>query len=196
MRPTRLGTTAAVAGLVLTAAACSSSSSSSSTHAAVTTGTVGTDCSSLPKSGTGSVPDMASKPVVTAAEHNPQLTDLTQAVKMADVSGTLNSAKPITVFAPNNQAFASLQKELGSANVQKLESSTTDLRDVVEYHVVSGTITPSDLASGKSLTSWLGQPLHPSKSGNTYKVNNADVVCGNIKTANATVYIINMVLVP
>jgi uncharacterized surface protein with fasciclin (FAS1) repeats len=27
-------------------------------------------------------------------------------------------------------------------------------------------------------------------------VNNADIICGNIKTANATVYVINKVLMP
>jgi len=198
MRPTYLGATLAVVGLTLAAAtACSSSpSSSSASHPTSTTATVGSDCSSVPKSGTGSLSGMPTKPVVTAASNNPQLTDITHAVDLADVQAKIDAAKPITVFAPNNDAFTSLEKELGSANVQKLESNTTNIRDVVEYHIVSGTVTPSDLASGKALTSWLGQPLHPSKVGSTYKINDADVVCGNLKTANATVYVINSVLEP
>jgi uncharacterized surface protein with fasciclin (FAS1) repeats len=196
MRPTHLGTTLAVASLTLAVTACSSSSPSASSHAAATTSTVGTGCATLPKSGTGSITGMASQPVATATAHNPQLTDLTQAVHMANLSGTLDTSKSITVFAPNNGAFTSLEKELGSADVQRLLASHTDLRDVLEYHVVSGRVTPADLASGKPLTSLLGQPLHPTKMGSTYEINDASVVCGNIRTANANVYIINKVLVP
>jgi uncharacterized surface protein with fasciclin (FAS1) repeats len=36
----------------------------------------------------------------------------------------------------------------------------------------------------------------PSRTRAGYVVNNADVVCGNIKTANATIYIVDKVLVP
>ena len=32
--------------------------------------------------------------------------------------------------------------------------------------------------------------------GETYAVNNARVVCGNVQTANATVYIVDTVLMP
>jgi uncharacterized surface protein with fasciclin (FAS1) repeats len=196
MRPTHLGTALALAGVVLAGTACSSSSPAASTHAAAITSTVGTGCGTLPKSGTGSVTGMASQPVATAAAHNPQLTDLTQAVHLADLSGPLDTSKSITVFAPNNDAFITLERELGRTDVQKLMASQADLRDVLEYHVVSGRVTPADLASGKPLTSLLGQPLHPAKTGSTYEVNDAAVVCGNIKTANAYVYIINQVLVP
>lgn len=37
---------------------------------------------------------------------------------------------------------------------------------------------------------------HPALMGSTYEINSADVVCGNVQTANATVYIINTVLMP
>jgi uncharacterized surface protein with fasciclin (FAS1) repeats len=197
MRPKHLGTALAAASLSLTAAACSSSPSTSSVKPPVSmAATVGSGCGTLPKSGTGSISYMATEPVATAAAHNPQLANLTHAVQLAGLSDMLDSAKSITVFAPDNDAFLAMQKQVGGADVQKLMSSKTDLRDVLEYHVVNGDITPADLASGKALTSWLGQPLHPSKVGNTYMINNAGVVCGNIKTKNATVYIINMVLVP
>jgi len=198
MRPKHLGIALAASSLSLAAAACSSSPSTSAVKppSVSTAATVGSGCSTIPKSGTSSLTGMAGEPVATAAAHNSQLTSLTQAVHQADLSGKLDSAKPITVFAPNNDAFQAMQKQLGSADVQKLMSSKTDLRDVLEYHVVSGDVTPDELATGKTLTSWLGQPLHPSKVGDTYMINNASVVCGNIKTKNATVYVINMVLVP
>jgi uncharacterized surface protein with fasciclin (FAS1) repeats len=57
-------------------------------------------------------------------------------------------------------------------------------------------VTPADLAAGKPLTTQLGLPVHPAKSADKYKVNNAEVVCGNIPTSNATLYILNKVLIP
>ena len=36
----------------------------------------------------------------------------------------------------------------------------------------------------------------PAAMGSTYEVNAAHVVCGNVQTANATVYIIDTVLMP
>jgi uncharacterized surface protein with fasciclin (FAS1) repeats len=57
-------------------------------------------------------------------------------------------------------------------------------------------VTTAELASGKSLTTLEGSALRPSKMGSVYEVNNAAVICGNIHTANATVFIINKVLTP
>jgi uncharacterized surface protein with fasciclin (FAS1) repeats len=197
MRPKHLGVTVAAVGLGLAAAACSSSSPSSSDavnvhHVAMTTGTVGGGCAQLPKSGLGSLTGMAGVSVTTAAAHNPQLAYALRAIEAAGLAGPLDSAKSITVFAPDNAAFAAL----GTKNVQRLESSKTDLRDVLDYHIVDGRLTPADLAAGKPLTTRLGLPLHPVVMGTTYEINGAKVVCGNITTKNATVYIIDKVLLP
>jgi uncharacterized surface protein with fasciclin (FAS1) repeats len=198
MRPKHMGVTVAAVGLGLAAAACGSSGSASSNdavnvhHVSVTTGTVGAGCDQMPKSGTGSVSGMADVPVTTAAARDPQLSYAVRAIEAAGLAGTLDSAKSITVFAPDNSAFIAL----GTKNVQRLESSKTDLRDVLEYHLVDGRLTPADLATRKSLTTRLGLPLHPVVTGTTYEVNGAKVVCGNIKTANATIYVIDKVLLP
>src|SRR5262250_77884 len=72
----------------------------------------------------------------------------------------------------------------------------TTLAKIIKYHVVSGHVTPAQLASGKPLTTLEGGTLKPSKMGAVYEVNTADVICGNIQTANATVYVINKVLIP
>ena len=71
-----------------------------------------------------------------------------------------------------------------------------ELAKVLKYHVVSGHVTTAQLASGKPLTTLEGSTLKPSKMGAVYEVNNAGIICGNIHTANATVYIINKVLTP
>jgi uncharacterized surface protein with fasciclin (FAS1) repeats len=196
---------AATAGaLALTAAACGSSAtpsaaapatsahpSASMTEPAATAGTIGTDCGMIPAAGMGSMHGMMTDPVVTAASHNPLITTLAAEIKKAGLTSTLDSMASITVFAPDNAAFKNL-----TAHDVTMMSSTAELAKILKYHVVSGHITPVQIASGKPLTTLEGSTLTPSKMGAVYEVNNADVTCGNLHTANATVYIINKVLMP
>jgi uncharacterized surface protein with fasciclin (FAS1) repeats len=66
---------------------------------------------------------------------------------------------------------------------------------VLTYHVVPGQLTPDQLAG--THTTLQGDTLQVTGSGQDFTVNgNASVVCGNIKTANATVYLIDQVLLP
>src|SRR5579863_2282670 len=130
-----LATCGLAAGLVLTAAACSSSPSSSSaaspatsapassaaasapaSSGATTASNFGPGCASVPKGGAGSFAGMSTAPVATAASANPLLSTLVTAVKKADLVDTLNSASGITVFAPDNAAFA----RIPAASLSKL----------------------------------------------------------------------------
>jgi uncharacterized surface protein with fasciclin (FAS1) repeats len=200
------------ASLALGVAACSSSSSSApaassspsmspsmaaspsagASSSASSMADFGPACSSVPKSGAGSFTGMATAPVATAASANPVLSTLVTAVKKAGLVDTLNSAPGITVFAPDNAAFS----KIPSSTLDKVLASKPELTKVLSYHVVSGRITPQELASGKPLKTLEGTTVKPSMSGGTYTVNGADVVCGDVQTANATVYIINTVLMP
>ena len=200
------------AAVALTATACASTASSTSAappassattattpQAAAspsesmteTAGTIGTDCGMIPAAGMGSMHGMAMDPVVIAASHNPLITTLAAEIMKADLTATLNTAKSITVFAPDNQAFKNL-----TAHDMAMMSGMTELAKVLEYHVVTGRITPAELAHGMTLTTVEGSQLKTSRMGSVYEVNNADVTCGNLHTANATVYIINTVLMP
>ncbi len=194
-----------IAILALTAAACGSSapapaaSGASSTHhpmashsAAAASATFGSDCGMIPASGMGSMHAMMTDPVVTAAAHNPLLTTLAADVKAAGLTSALDSMGSITVFAPANTAFRKLPHSMTTGMMH----NTTELAKILKYHVVSGHVTTAQLASGKPLTTLQGSTLKPSKMGAVYEVNNAAIICGNIHTANATVYIINKVLMP
>jgi len=114
------------------------------------------------------------------------------AVKKAGLVDTLNSASNITVFAPDNAAFAKLPK----ATLDKVLADKQELTKILTYHVASGRQTPSQLASGMSIKTLEGGTVTGAMMNGTYSVNKADVVCGNVQTANATVYIINTVLMP
>jgi len=197
-----LATSGLAACLALTAAACSSSPSSPATSApassapaslgATTAGDFGPGCASVPKTGAGSFTGMSTAPVATAASANPVLSTLVTAVKKADLADTLNSASGITVFAPDNAAFA----KIPAATLNQVLANKAELTKILTYHVVAGRYTPSQLAAGTPLKTLEGATVTPALMGSTYEVNSADVVCGNVQTANATVYIINTVLMP
>ena len=190
--------------VALTAAACGSSASSAPAasgaspshhamahHAMAETARFGSDCGMVPATGMGSFHGMSMNPVVTAASHNPLLTTLASDIKTAGLTADLNTMHAVTVFAPANTAFSKLP-----ASSMAMMHSQAELAKILKYHVVSGHITPAQLASGKPLTTLEGGTLKPSKMGAVYEVNTADVICGNIQTANATVYVINKVLIP
>jgi len=210
-----LAVSAVAAGLALGTAACSSSGgtsasspaapkSSSSAMASSSASAMpsssgsasatdfGSGCASVPKSGAGSFSGMSTAPVATAASANPALSTLVAAVKKADLVDTLNSASNITVFAPANSAFA----KIPSSTLNSVLANKAELTKILTYHVASGRYTPAELASGKPIKTLEGATVKPSMSGGAYSVNGAPVVCGNVQTANATVYIINTVLMP
>jgi len=216
-----LAVTGIAAGLALSTAACSSSSSSSaasgssSTPAASSSAPMasstasaaggsaaaasmdfGSGCASVPTTGAGSFTGMATAPVATAASANPLLSTLVAAVKAAGLVDTLNSAKNITVFAPDNAAFA----KIPAATLKSLLANKAELTKILTYHVAGARYTPAELASGKAIKTLEGGTVTAADMSGTYTIkattDSAEVVCGNVQTANATVYIINTVLMP
>lgn len=215
----RRGATVAIATIALSAtlAACgndddSSSASGgsgggdtkSSTSGDAMTGagaqTFGDGCSQVPTSGAGSFDGMVNDPVATAASNNPLLKTLVAAVGSIDGLGdTLNGAEALTVFAPYDGAFAEIPKKdlnsLVKGGMQDGQDST--LYKILAHHVLGENDDPDavtgdhDTLAGDSLTI-KGDP----ESGMTVSDGTvtANVLCGNIPTANATVYVIDKVL--
>ncbi|MFC8270972.1 fasciclin domain-containing protein [Streptomyces sp. NPDC057271] len=152
----------------------------------------GPACASVPKEGAGSFEGMAEDPVATAASNNPELSTLVAAVKQAGLVDTLNNAENITVFAPTNDAFAKIPK----ADLDKVLADKETLTSILTYHVVGQKLTPQQLENG-SFETLQKSKLTTSGSGESYTVNDSSkVVCGNVPTANATVYIVDTVLMP
>src|ERR1700748_3525633 len=216
VKPRLVAVSVVTAGLALGAAACSSGSSgttassgssakasssampssssmpSGSSAGSATTTNCGSGCASVPKSGAGSFSGMSTAPVATAASANPVLSTLVTAVKKAGLVDTLNAANGITVFAPDNAAFA----KIPAATLGSVLANKSKLTKVRTYHVFSGRYTPAQLAAGQTLKTLEGGTVTTAMSGGTYTVNGTDVVCGNVQTANATVYLISSVLMP
>jgi uncharacterized surface protein with fasciclin (FAS1) repeats len=154
--------------------------------------TFGAGCELIPADGAGSFNGMATEPVATAASTNPLLKTLVTAVTEAGLVDTLNSAEALTVFAPTDDAFA----KIPPADLDAVLADKELLTTVLTHHVVAGQLTPDQLA-GK----------HETLAGDTIRVMGSDdsftvakeksaVLCGNIPTANATVYVVDTVLMP
>lgn len=155
--------------------------------------TYGPGCEMLPQSGAGSLDGMATEPVATAASANPLLKTLVTAVGEAELVDTLNNAQGITVFAPADDAFAAVPKKDLDALLKDKEMLTT----VLTHHVVEGQLSPDQLSG--ELTTMAGDTLTINGSGEEATIGAAEkaqVLCGNVPTANATVYVIDKVLMP
>lgn len=207
MRATKLTALAAATIFSVSLAACGNDDSASGDTAPAAAPTMtsaapsmttdamvnfGPGCAAVPSdpADKGSFTAMAQVPVATAASGNPLLSTLVSAVKQAGLVDSLNSADGITVFAPTNDAFA----KIPAADLKKVLADKKQLTSILTYHVVPGRLAPADLAgSHKTLQ---GDEVTVTGGGQDFKVGDASVVCGNVQTANANVYIVDSVLMP
>ena len=144
----------------------------------------------------GTLAGMTDDPVATAASSNPVLTTLVTAVGDAGLVDTLNSADALTVFAPTDCAFAALDPATLDA---ALADPTGLLTQVLGFHVVVGQqLSADDLATMTSVQTFTGATLPISADGETITVGGgqAKVVVPDIHTANATVHLIDSVMLP
>jgi uncharacterized surface protein with fasciclin (FAS1) repeats len=215
----RLAAMAAVTGAL---AACSSASpspttatsasapaSAPATSAAADTGVTtdadvfGPACSQLPQGDApGSLGAMRPQPVATAASTNPLLTSLVSAVKaVPGLPDTLDSTKGITVFAPYNGAFDALQKQIGATAFQGLRGDPTKLGNLLSYHLIGSRYDAAGLVAAGTATELAGGSVTIGGTADAPTITDgqgdtAKVLCGNIPTSNATVFVIDRVLMP
>jgi uncharacterized surface protein with fasciclin (FAS1) repeats len=123
---------------------------------------------------------------------------LASALTAATLVDTLNSTGNITVLAPANTAFQALPP----ASLKKLMADVPRLTAVLTHHVIPGRLAPAQL-SGRHPT-LDNDTLTVTGSGSTLTISGdqtltgqpAHVLCGDIPTTNATVYVIDQVLKP
>ncbi|PPF41758.1 fasciclin [Pseudoclavibacter sp. AY1F1] len=146
--------------------------------------------------GAGSVQGMSQDPVAVAASNNPLLTQLTAAVSGqlnpdVDLVSTLNGGE-FTVFAPVDEAFG----KIDAGTIETLKTDADLLSGILTYHVVEGQILPDEIAGDH--TTVQGETVTVAGSGDdlTVGAGGAKVICGGVQTANATVYLIDSVLMP
>jgi uncharacterized surface protein with fasciclin (FAS1) repeats len=191
----------AISAIALFSAAACSSSTKSTTNSTVAKPAApvaaatpfGAGCSAVPTdaSNPGSFDSMSKVPVATAASGNPVLKTLVAAVTKAGLGDTLNNTQNLTVIAPDNDAFS----KIPAADLAKVLADKVQLTKILTYHVIPGKLSPDQLAgTHKTLE---GANVTITGSGTDFTINGtAKVVCGDVQTANATVYIVDSVLMP
>jgi uncharacterized surface protein with fasciclin (FAS1) repeats len=163
----------------------------------------GPACGRLPQGDEpGSLNNMGPQPVASAAGTNPLLTTLVTAVKaVPGLPDTLNSQKAITVFAPYNGAFDEAKSAMGDEAFSALLADQQQLGGLLSYHVVPQRYDAEGLIEAGKVTELAGGDVTIGGTADAPTVtdgqgNTANVLCGNIPTSNATVFVIDKVLTP
>jgi uncharacterized surface protein with fasciclin (FAS1) repeats len=184
-----------------TAAGTGSSSADAGATSAdpVAQGPFGPGCDVFPVEGAGSLAAIATTPAGAAVSTVPPLSTLTQAVIAANLVDVVNTRGEVTVLAPSNGAFDAL----GPDALPALLADVPRLTTLLTHHVIAGRLTPDELPgehttlNGDSIT--VAGPADAPTIAAEQTVAGATaatVVCGNVPTANATVYVIDQVLTP
>ena len=133
--------------------------------------------------------------IVEIASSDERFSILVDAVVKADLAGALSANGPYTVFAPTNDAFNDLFKALGVSGIDDL--SKEQLTPILLYHVVSGKVMASDVATGMVPTLNEDAKLDVKVSKKGVKIDkNANVIITDIEGTNGVIHVIDAVLVP
>ncbi len=152
-------------------------------------------CDAVPTDGQGSFAGMTDDPAATAASNNPVLSTLVTAVDAAGLVDTLNGDGPFTIFAPTNDAFAAIPP----ADLDAVLADTDLLTSILTLHVIAGeSLSSTELAEMGSAITVNGEDItfETAADGSLMVNGQATVGCADVQTANATVHIIDAVLMP
>jgi transforming growth factor-beta-induced protein len=136
----------------------------------------------------------AEKDIVDTAVAAGKFGILAEALTKADLVDTLKGTGPFTVFAPTDDAFAAALKALKITKEQLL--ARADLKSILLYHVVSGSVKSTALSDGMTPATVQGTNLKVSITGDVVKVNTAKVTSADVMASNGVIHIIDAVLLP
>ena len=149
----------------------------------------------MPAVGLAATAGTAAAPTQTIAQiaaGNPNFSTLVALLKKVGLVKVLNGMTDYTVFAPTNAAFAAVP----AATLNALAANKTELKAVLLYHVVPGSLPASKVVKHKTLTSVEGAPLTITVKGMNVYVDKAEVTEANIRATNGYIHVINAVLIP
>lgn len=136
----------------------------------------------------------ADQNIAEIAIDNGNFTTLVAALEKADLVGAVSGKGPLTVFAPTDEAFAKLLKQLNISKNDLLNHP--QLKEILLFHVVSGKVMSKDLTNGMKVPTLNGESLTVNLTNGAVKINGATVVTPNIEATNGVIHVIDTVLVP
>lgn len=116
---------------------------------------------------------------------------LNQAVTKAGLASALSSGS-LTVFAPDNTAFAA--SGITSAVINSLTAA--QVGDILKYHVVGSKVSSSAVPASDTVNTLLGINLYASKNANGVFVNGIKVKTADVTASNGVVHVISAVMTP
>jgi len=144
----------------------------------------------------GSVSAQApTKDIVDTAVGAGQFKTLVEAVKAAELVGTLKGKGPFTVFAPTDEAF----KKIPADKLQELLKDKKALAEILTYHVVPGKVMAADAIKldGKAAKTAQGGEVKITVADGKVKLNgSATVIKADIETTNGVIHVIDTVIMP
>lgn len=132
--------------------------------------------------------------IAATAVGNGNFKTLVAALKKADLVSVLSGAEAFTVFAPTDDAFAALLKQLGVTAQELLDRP--DLKSILLYHVVPGTAMSSSLKNGQAVPTVHGGKVSVAIGANGVKISGATVTTADIVCNNGVIHVIDRVLLP
>ncbi len=132
------------------------------------------------------------KDIVDTAVAAGSFKTLAQLLTAADLVVVMKGPGPYTVFAPTDEAFAKVPKDV----LDGLARDKAKLQDVLKYHVLTSKWTTDDIKLVKQTGTAEGKPVTFAVSGGTITVNGAKIVKPNVDCSNGMIQVIDAVLLP
>lgn len=128
--------------------------------------------------------------IVDQAEDLGDFTALTGALEQTGLTTTLQYLGPFTVFAPTDAAFNNLPAGL----LEQL--SNDELAEILQYHVLSGTVLSGDLAAEQAVASLTEEELFITANGGVTVNGNSTVQTADVEVSNGVIHAVDEVLLP
>lgn len=127
---------------------------------------------------------------------NPAFSTLKAALAAADLTYTLESPGPFTVFAPTDSAFKIMAGSgIEVSDLLKLENKDR-LLAILRYHVVPGRLLLSNVKDGQKLKTIQTEELAVTKKDERMRINGGEVRQSAMDASNGIIYVIDKVLLP
>jgi uncharacterized surface protein with fasciclin (FAS1) repeats len=133
--------------------------------------------------------------IATVVAQLDELSTLVKEVESARLDKTLKGQSPLTVFAPDNEAF----NKLPTGVADDIHKDKEKMTAIFTYHVVNGRYMVADLKSTKKLKTVQGGILEIHEQRllrHGVKVNDAEIKEANLECTNGVLHIIDSVLLP
>uniref|UniRef100_A0A9J7YBR1 Periostin n=1 Tax=Cyprinus carpio carpio TaxID=630221 RepID=A0A9J7YBR1_CYPCA len=131
--------------------------------------------------------------IMDEIETNDDLTTLKTVALRSGLHGQLGESKHYTLFAPTNEAFEKLDRDV----LERLMSDTTVLEALLKYHLLNSVQCSEAIMAGSVYETLEGSNIEIGCDGESLTVNGIKMVLKkDIVTSNGVIHLIDQVLMP